>query len=924
MECEGNVPPTITDQTVSNSNRDVTYVLYAVLKRLGEETLVVRKDITIRRGIPWAEPKKVLLDGPMLENMVTYQLFVPELVYIGDPTASIMILLKSYNNPLQLKTIQCTWVEVLTYDEEPGKPATQRENILSKVLRTSDTFPSNTSEIMQKFEIPNTDTSPDCDHRAAHHLTHPLLKAYGGAAMVHHEVRIKVEYKRDRQVVLLVDGIMTKIPFACVVHPGSGGVRQRMDTAPSSVGLPSHGSSLTITRGSSRLNDTVSRSSSRNSSSSSNSLPRLDNRSPPSLNGVYPQQRGSLDFNRNDHHPHPISTPSNLTSTPHPASTLQHHHQIAQIEDSTARLAISTNPVRSSLDPYPTNPSYPPQSQPQPSPQLQQQQQIITSPSHPNSADGTAYPPPIPLPGTASSPTYPTLNHPDEPPPPFETLSRAHLDGGGEERPAAAAAVAAALDVVVVQEGGGGNGQDEVATLDYLVGMQKNANSAHEPEDEDEIAVAVGDMLFVRQAWVDGYAYGMNLTTFTEGIFPQSCLFGDTTATTPAVPNSPPPTSPPQVLSPRATVRTASLLSRGTRSGPTTPPQQQVASSPPPVQPQPTVRSNTVWNRVAVPLNQHRALHGFLGRAVEELGVDVGDVVTLDEVYENEWGLGINSKTSQRGWYPLTILGPDFGGPPSGGHIYPPSIPAPPIPAVPPSPVLGIGGIASGGGDGGDGGDGEVLVNPFPEDEDDFLPIPVPVPAVKPVPPPRAPVAPPPRSVPVGAAVAIMQNGGGNVGGAGGVTVSPPVEIPSARVYSPTSPPMTLDGSATSNSPRGYGAPSSPPVEVHSASMPQHPPAPPRSPPHHPQSPPGAGAQPAPVLPISPVVDRSRRMILTCSAVELGELFLVGAIDLGEFVKMRRALDELEALEGLVLDGRIDGLTFLGWKGGVYERAVGV
>ncbi|KAI9338108.1 hypothetical protein DFJ73DRAFT_848396 [Zopfochytrium polystomum] len=228
VPCEVSVPPTITDATVSDTRKDVTYVLYLVLRQVDSSPIILRKDITLRRGAPWVDPRKTLLEGPMVNDMVQYQLFVPEVIHIGDPTASVTIILDAAPD-LSLKSIQCTWVEVYHYEEKEGKTKI-REHVLSKVLRMSDSMPNvlsapATNEIVHKFEAPSRDAAPDCDHRAVVPTVHPMLKAFGGSAKVSHEVRIKVEYKPSRSVSVLIDGIMARVPFSCVTHGGSGIVR---------------------------------------------------------------------------------------------------------------------------------------------------------------------------------------------------------------------------------------------------------------------------------------------------------------------------------------------------------------------------------------------------------------------------------------------------------------------------------------------------------------------------------------------------------------------------------------------------------------------------------------------------------------------------------------------------------------------------
>ncbi|KAJ3314776.1 hypothetical protein HDU76_002354 [Blyttiomyces sp. JEL0837] len=168
----------------------------------------------------------------MVDGLVTYQLFIPEVVYIGDPTASISLILKSSTNSktaVSLKSLQATWVEIYEY-QEPGREPTYHEHVMARTMRLGDMLPTSTSsngETVHKLEVPSMDASPDCDHRAVASFVHPLLRAFGGAAKVTHEVRIKVEYKKGGALSVFVDGIMARVPFACVVHNASGAVMGR-------------------------------------------------------------------------------------------------------------------------------------------------------------------------------------------------------------------------------------------------------------------------------------------------------------------------------------------------------------------------------------------------------------------------------------------------------------------------------------------------------------------------------------------------------------------------------------------------------------------------------------------------------------------------------------------------------------------------
>ncbi|KAI9346093.1 hypothetical protein DFJ73DRAFT_838288 [Zopfochytrium polystomum] len=71
------------------------------------------------------------------------------------------------------------------------------------------------------------------------------------------------------------------------------------------------------------------------------------------------------------------------------------------------------------------------------------------------------------------------------------------------------------------------------------------ATTGFQPELHDDLAVSVGDLLFVRTAWSDGFGFGINLTTRNEGLFPLSCVMGMAAPTpTPAPAPAPAPVVP--------------------------------------------------------------------------------------------------------------------------------------------------------------------------------------------------------------------------------------------------------------------------------------------------------------------------------------------------------------------------------------------
>jgi hypothetical protein len=63
--------------------------------------------------------------------------------------------------------------------------------------------------------------------------------------------------------------------------------------------------------------------------------------------------------------------------------------------------------------------------------------------------------------------------------------------------------------------------------------------------------------------------------------------------------------------------------------------------------------------------NQETAIHPFEPENSDELCIAVGDVILIGDKTGDGWAWGNNLTTSTKGYFPLVVLGPKFGGPPA-------------------------------------------------------------------------------------------------------------------------------------------------------------------------------------------------------------------------------------------------------------------
>ncbi|KAJ1568419.1 hypothetical protein HK405_002171, partial [Cladochytrium tenue] len=71
IDLPADVPPTIADPTVTNKNRDVTYVLYVVLRRGGAPPVIARKEFILRRGVEDSDRPPVTREHLLFKSEVT-------------------------------------------------------------------------------------------------------------------------------------------------------------------------------------------------------------------------------------------------------------------------------------------------------------------------------------------------------------------------------------------------------------------------------------------------------------------------------------------------------------------------------------------------------------------------------------------------------------------------------------------------------------------------------------------------------------------------------------------------------------------------------------------------------------------------------------------------------------------------------------
>ncbi|KAJ3242704.1 Sorbin and SH3 domain-containing protein 1, partial [Chytriomyces hyalinus] len=148
------------------------------------------------------------------------------------------------------------------------------------------------------------------------------------------------------------------------------------------------------------------------------------------------------------------------------------------------------------------------------------------------------------------------------------------------------------------------------------------------PIMQDEIEIFFGDKILVKNEYDDGWAFGKNLNSQREGLFPQDCV-GPANAA---------PNQPASNMNSKPKQRMSSLYGA-------------------PAAPLP----NTPLASVADPSDVHKAVFDFKPTMGDELELRAGDKVKLKNQYDDGWAYGMNLGTKKEGLFPLDILA-GFGG----------------------------------------------------------------------------------------------------------------------------------------------------------------------------------------------------------------------------------------------------------------------
>ncbi|KAJ3264187.1 Sorbin and SH3 domain-containing protein 2 [Chytriomyces hyalinus] len=158
---------------------------------------------------------------------------------------------------------------------------------------------------------------------------------------------------------------------------------------------------------------------------------------------------------------------------------------------------------------------------------------------------------------------------------------------------------------------------------------------AYYPSMADEIELHIGDRAAVVESYDDGWAFGVNMTTRAEGLFPLDILENYTSQT-------------PMGAETLRRIRESSRYSTfSTLKKPTPTPQ-------PPFPPSAVA--------ISVPSfagKSYFVIYDFKPIQADEVTLRVGDRVTIKQNYDDGWALGLNVTTKLEGLFPLDTLAID-------------------------------------------------------------------------------------------------------------------------------------------------------------------------------------------------------------------------------------------------------------------------
>ncbi|KAJ3395050.1 hypothetical protein HDU84_004509 [Entophlyctis sp. JEL0112] len=156
-----------------------------------------------------------------------------------------------------------------------------------------------------------------------------------------------------------------------------------------------------------------------------------------------------------------------------------------------------------------------------------------------------------------------------------------------------------------------------------------------DPERSDELTLRVGDKVIVSQKFDDGWGFGVSLATGESGTFPLDCLgsFANNTL---------------------KLARSSSIYGNTDSV--------VVENKPTPSPPIPKPLSPAAANVKAPPANADKAVLEFYPERPDEILLNVGDAVVVENKYDDGWCYGKNLTTNKEGHFPLDCLA-SFAGP---------------------------------------------------------------------------------------------------------------------------------------------------------------------------------------------------------------------------------------------------------------------
>ncbi|KAJ3233414.1 Sorbin and SH3 domain-containing protein 1 [Chytriomyces hyalinus] len=192
---------------------------------------------------------------------------------------------------------------------------------------------------------------------------------------------------------------------------------------------------------------------------------------------------------------------------------------------------------------------------------------------------------------------------------------------------------------------------------------------AYYPSMADEIELHIGDRAAVVESYDDGWAFGVNMTTRAEGLFPLDILENYTSKTpmgletlrriressrysTFSTLKKPTPTPQPIINLKNTTPQPSFPIQKQNASPQPTFPQKQPT-------PQPFPPSAAASSFPSFAGKSYFVIYDFKPIQPDEVTLRVGDRVTIKQNYDDGWALGLNVTTKLEGLFPLDTLAID-------------------------------------------------------------------------------------------------------------------------------------------------------------------------------------------------------------------------------------------------------------------------